>query len=113
MIEENLKDLVSAKIQTNLGIKWMKEEEDGTLTFIDRFYYSKMTESFQGSDIEDMISNMFIQIKTQVEDSKLPDSEFVIDKILHLDISFRKLNLTRGSSYLPLPKWISKKKCCY
>ena len=27
-----------------------------------------------------------------------------------LDISFHRLNLTRGSSYLPLPDWIANKK---
>ena len=52
LIIKQLEELKSAKIQTNLGIKWMKEEEDGTLTFIDRFYYSKMTEFFQGSDLK-------------------------------------------------------------
>ena len=40
----------------------------------------------------------------------LPESGFVIEKILYLDISFSKLILTRGSSYLPLPDWIGKKK---
>ena len=30
--------------------------------------------------------------------------------MLHLHIDFHKLNLTRGSSYIPLPDWISKKK---
>ena len=29
---------------------------------------------------------------------------------MFMDIDFHKLNLTRGSSYLPLPKWIANKK---
>ena len=34
----------------------------------------------------------------------------MLDRVLFLDINFHKLNLTRGSSYLPLPDWILSKK---
>ena len=27
-----------------------------------------------------------------------------------MDINFHRLNLTRGSSYIPLPDWLAKKK---
>ena len=27
-----------------------------------------------------------------------------------MDVDFHRLNLTRGSSYLPLPDWLAKKK---
>ena len=53
---------------------------------------------------------MFIDMKKQIEHPALPESGFVIEKILYLDISFSKLILTRGSSYIPLPEWIAKKK---
>ena len=32
------------------------------------------------------------------------------DQVLFLDVSFHRLNLTRGSSYLPLPDWLERKK---
>ena len=35
---------------------------------------------------------------------------FVFDEVLFLDVNFHQLNLTRGSSYLPLPNYIVKKK---
>ena len=53
---------------------------------------------------------MFSHTKTQVENPALPLSGFSLDQVLHLHIDFHNLNLTRGSSYIPLPAWISKKK---
>ena len=53
---------------------------------------------------------MFSHIKTQVKNPALPASGFSLDQVLHLHIDFYKLNLTRGSSYIPLPAWISKKE---
>ena len=38
----------------------------------------------------------------------MPESGFTLDKIIHLYINFHKLALTRGSSYIKLPKWIAK-----
>lgn len=53
---------------------------------------------------------MFSQIKKHVEHPALPQSRFAIDRILHLDVDFHKLQLTRGSSYIELPTWIFEKK---
>ena len=44
----------------------------------------------------------------QIENPALRNSKFVFDRILH--IAFHRLNLTRGSSYIPLPDWLMKKK---
>ena len=48
-------------------------------------------------------------MEQQVENPALRDSKFVFDMIMHMDISIHRLNLTRGSSYLPLPDWLAKK----
>ena len=53
-----------------------------------------------------MIANM----KFQIENPALLNSRFVFDEVLCLDANFYQLNLTRGSSYLPLPGWLVKKK---
>ena len=53
-----------------------------------------------------MIANM----KFQIENPALLNSRFVFDEVLHLDANFYQLNLTRGSSYLPLPDRLVKKK---
>ena len=52
---------------------------------------------------------MFTHMKMQVENPALVN-RFVLDRVLFLDINFHKLNLTRGSSYLPFPDWNSSKK---
>ena len=53
-----------------------------------------------------MIANM----KFQTENPALLKSRFVFDEVLYLDVNFHLLNLTRGSSYLPLPDFIAKRK---
>ena len=53
-----------------------------------------------------MIDNM----KFQIENPTLLNSRFVFDEFLYLDVNFHQLNLMRGSSYLPLPDWLVKKK---
>ena len=49
-------------------------------------------------------------MKTQIENPALLNSRFRFHEVLFLDVNFYPLNLTRGSSYLPLPDWIVKKK---
>ena len=51
-----------------------------------------------------MIANM----KFQIENPVLLNSRF--DEFLYLDVNFHQLNLTRGSSYLPLPDSLARKK---
>ena len=53
-----------------------------------------------------MITNM----KFQIENPALLNSRFVFDEFLYLDVNFHQLNLMRGSSYLPLPDWLGRKK---
>ena len=48
-------------------------------------------------------------MKTQIENPALANSRFRFDELLFLDINFHQFNLTRGSSYLPLPGWVSRK----
>ena len=57
-----------------------------------------------------LIEGMFAHMKTQVESLALANSRFMFNRVLILDINFHKPNLTLGSSYLPLPDWISSKR---
>ena len=69
-----------------------------------------MMEVFQGSNLDDRIDKMFTHMKTQIENPALASGRLVFNRVLFLYVSFHKLNLTRGSSYLPLPDWIANKK---
>ena len=63
---------------------------------------------FHGNDLGEIIEK-FAYIK-KVENPAMVNSRFVFDQVLFLDINFHKLNLTRGSSSLPLPDWTSSEK---
>ena len=56
------------------------------------------------------MSETIAHMKQQIENPALSDSKFVFDEVLHMDVDFHRLNLLRGLSYLPLPKWLAHKK---
>ena len=49
-------------------------------------------------------------MKEQIENPALSNSRFVFDEVVFTNVDFHQLNLTRGSSYLPLPDWLAHKK---
>ena len=73
-------------------------------------FNSRMTEIFQGSDLNEIIDGMLAYINAQIENPALANSRFRFEEVLFLRIHFHQLNLTRVSSYIPLPKWIADKK---
>ena len=131
LIKNQLKEMGSAKIIMTLWVRWKKpimplieldpedaknaQELDDGITGdnyirVEMPFNSLMTEFFEGSDINDLIQRMLAHIKTQVENPRMPESGFSLDKIMHLYINFHRLALTRGSSYIELPEWIKSKK---
>ena len=73
-------------------------------------FNSRMTPVYMLNDIESIVQSMINHMTQQVENPALRDSKFVFDSIMYTDISIHRLNLTRGSSYIPLPDWLSEKK---
>ena len=69
-----------------------------------------MTSIYRGSDLERIVDGMIANMKYQIENPVLLNSRFVFDEVVYLDINFHQLNLMRGSSYLPLPDFIAKRK---
>ena len=64
---------------------------------------------YRGSEPDQIVSRMADNMKFQIENPALLNSRFVFDEVLYLDVNFHQLNLTRGSSYLPLPDWLARK----
>ena len=60
--------------------------------------------------LDQIVDGMIAHMTTQIENPVLLNSRFRFDEALFLDISFHRLNLTRGSSYLPLPDLSAQKK---
>jgi hypothetical protein len=131
LIGEQLIELHSMKVQLHMWIMWRKpqkklafdlteeefqdaEEIGGTEVdddiLISMGFGSLMTEIFEGSDLDVILAQMFAYIKTRIAAPKMPESGFTIDHIMHLDVDFHKLVLTRGRSYIKLPKWILSKR---
>ena len=87
---------------------WIRFAKDDNR--IDKAFNSRMTNVHQGSDLEQIVDEMIAHMMTQIENPVLLNSRFRFDEVLFLDISFHRLNLTRGSSYLPLSDWLAQKK---
>ena len=52
-----------------------------------------MIEFFEGSDMNDLIQGMLAHMKTHIENPQMPESDFSMDKIMHLYINFHRLAL--------------------
>ena len=111
LMNRELTDLGSAEVQTTAWIRFrMEVEDENGIGRAEKAFNSKMTEINQGSNLNEIVNEMLAHMRTQIENPALADSRFVFDEVLFLDVNFHQLNLTRGSSYIPLPSWIANKK---
>ena len=69
-----------------------------------------MTSVYRGSKMDQIVEGMTAKMKFQIENPALLNSRFVFNEFLYLDINFHQLNLMKGSSYLPLPDLLGRKK---
>ena len=110
-MNRELTDLGSAKVQTTAWIRFsMEVEDENRVDRVGKAFNSRMAEIYQGSDLNERVNEMLAHVKTQIKNPALANSRLVFDEVLFLDVNFHKLNLTRGSSYIPLPSWIASKK---
>ena len=92
--------------QATVWIRFVRDEvEQVSLAF-----NSRMMTVYNLNDKSEIVTAMIEHMAQQIENSALRNSKFVFDRVLHMDIDFHRLNLTRGSSYVPLPDWLMKKK---
>ena len=101
LISRELKELMSARVQTT---RWIRFRQD--FQFVELAFNSRMIEFHKASDIEKLVDLMINHRKEQIENPALINSRFVFEEVLFMDVNFHRLNLTRGGSYLPLPKFI-------
>ena len=94
----------AAHSQTTTFIRFRKEGEIVELAF-----NSRMLNVYKLSDMNEIVSQMISHMAQQIENPAISDSKFVFDEVLHMDVNFHRLNLTRGSSYLPLPDRLARK----
>ena len=109
LFKRELNDLNSARVQTTTWIRFVRDDEEG-LERVEKAFNSLMMSVYRGSDLDQIVDAMITNMKFQIENPALLNSRFVFDEVLFLDTNFHRLNLTRGSSYLPLPDWLARKK---
>ena len=109
LIERELKTQTSARIQTTAWIRFVREDEEGQER-VELAFNSLMTSVYRGSETDQIVDGMIANMKFQIENPVPLNSRSVFDEFLYLDFNFHQLNLTRGSSYLPLPDWLARKK---
>ena len=109
LIKLELKTQTSAKIQMTAWIRFIHDDEEGQER-VELAFNSLMTSVYRGSEPDQIVDGMIANMKFQIENPVLLNSRFVFDEFLYLDVNFHQLNLTRGSSYLPLPDWLARKQ---
>ena len=87
---------------------WIRFRKDGEL--VELAFHSRMANIYNLSDQGKIVNEMIAHMEQQIENPALSNSRFVFDEVLHMDVDFHQLNLTRGSSYLPLPDCLAHKK---
>ena len=95
----------SVKVQMTTWIRFKQDEE-----LVELAFNSRMMNVHNLSEIEEIVDKMIAHVREQIENPALANSRFVFDRVLYTDIDFHQLNLTRGSSYVPLPQWSARKK---
>ena len=95
----------AVRSQTTTWIRFRKDRE-----LVELAFNSKMTNVYNLSDMDEIVNEMISHMKGQMENTALLNSRFVFDEVLFSNVDFHQLNLTRGSSYLPLPNWLARKK---
>ena len=110
LIKRELKTQTSARIQMTAWIRFVRDDDEEGQERIELAFNSLMTSVYRGSKMDQIVDGMIANMKFQMENPALLNSRFVFDEFLYLDVNFHQLNLTRSSSYLPLPDWLARKK---
>ena len=89
----------AVRSQATTWIRFVRDEvEQVSLAF-----NSRMMTVYSLNDKNEIVTAMIEHMAQQTENPALRNSKFVFDRVLHIDIDFHRLNLTRGSSYVLLP----------
>ena len=95
----------AVRAQTMTWIRFRKDDE-----LVELAFNGRMMNVYNLSNMDEIVNEMIAHMKRQIENPALLNSRFVFDEVLYMDVDFHQLNLTRGSSYLPLPYWLAHKK---
>ena len=109
LIDPLNKETMNRAVRSQATIIWIRFTRDG-VEMGNLAFNSRMMIVHTLNDKNEIVTAMIEHMAQQIENPTLRNSKFIFDKILHMDIDFHRLNLTRGSSYIPLPDWLMEKK---
>ena len=87
---------------------WIRFKKDDEL--VELAFNSRMMNVYNLNNLDEIVDEMIDNMKFQIVNPALLNSRFIFDEVLFMNIDLHQLNLMRGSSYLPLPGWLAKKK---
>ena len=88
---------------------WIRFTRDG-VEMVNLAFNSRMMTVYNLNDKNEIVTAMIEHMAQQIENRALRNSKFVFNRVLYMNMDFHRLNLTRGSGYIPLPDWLTKKK---
>ena len=102
------KETTNRAVRSQVTI-WIRFTRDG-VEMVNLAFNSRMMTVYSLNDKNEIVTAMIGHMAQQVGSPALRNSRLVFDRVLYMDMDFHRLNLTRGSSYFPLPDWLTKKK---
>ena len=91
----------------------MGKSSDGktSLSIQDKAYFNSETHiNLESSDVKEILTEVIRSIIEKIEVYQKNGSGWYFREIIHLEIHTADYNPMRGSSYIPLPDWIMRKK---
>ena len=91
----------------------MGKSSDGksNLSIQDKAYFNSETHiNLESSDVKEILAGVIRSIIEKIEVYQKNGSGWYFREIIHLEIHTADYNPMRGSSYIPLPDWIMRKK---
>ena len=74
------------------------------------YFHSNTFSNLEKTDVKEIIGNMFEEILLKIYDYNYRGSDWYFREVLRLEIHVVDYKPMRGSSYIPLPEFIKKKK---
>jgi hypothetical protein len=114
-IENILHDNLNQKKAFKYNLIFCGEFAQGTskkIVFIHSSKIQNSTTVLNTSQISKTLKTNFESLQTAIDDFINNGSNWVLKRVLHVDVNILKFNPLNGKSYMELPEWILNKQAC-
>ena len=112
-LKEFLRNHRNIKVRFILVCLMEKKEGNAKLMFTvqDKAYFNSKTHiNIQSTDVKEILKNVILTINGTINFYQQNGSGWYFKEIIHLEIHTVNYSPMKGSSYIPLPDWIMRKK---